>query len=94
MKKYELMIILKPLLPEDIRAGLQKKLEKLVVKGEGKIIATDAWGKRHLAFPIKKHDEGYYIVYKLSMKQAYAQEFQRELKLTSDILRFLLTELE
>ena len=94
MNKYELMIILKPLLPEDIRLGIQKKIEKLVTKGKGKITATDAWGKRHLAYPIKKHDEGYYIVYKLTMDKAFAPEFQRELKLTSDILRLLLSSLD
>lgn len=94
MNKYELMIILKPLLPEDIRLGIQKKIEKLVVKGKGKIIATDMWGKRHLAFPIKKHDEGYYIVYKLTMDATFAPEFQKELKLMSDILRYLLSNIE
>lgn len=94
MKKYELMIILKPLLPEDIRGGLQKKLEKLITKGKGKITATDSWGKRHLAYPIKKHDEGYYIVYKVSMDPAFVQDFRKELRLTNDILRFLLSELD
>lgn len=91
MNKYELMIILKPLLPEDIRAGIQKKIEKLVTKGKGKITATDPWGKRHLAYPIKKHDEGYYIVYKLTMDPGFTPEFQRELKLMSDVLRSLLS---
>ena len=94
MNKYELMIILKPLLPEDIRAGIQKKIEKLVTKGKGKITATDAWGKRHLAYPIKKHDEGYYIVYKLTLDPVFAPEFQKELKLMSDILRLLMTSLD
>jgi small subunit ribosomal protein S6 len=94
MKKYELMIILKPLLPEDIRAGIQKKIEKSITKGKGKITATDVWGKKHLAYPIKKHDEGYYIVYKLELESTFAPEFQNELKLMSDILRSLLTELD
>jgi len=94
MNKYELMIILKPLLPEDIRAQIQKKIEKLIVKGKGKIINTDNWGKRHLAYPIKKHDEGYYIVYKLEMDPTFAQEFQKELKLMNDILRLLLSKLD
>lgn len=92
--QYELMVILKPLLPEDIRAGIQKRVETLVAKAEGKISSQDAWGKRHLAYPIKKHEEGYYIVYKLSLKPAYVAEFQKELKLINDILRFLLIEEE
>jgi len=94
MNKYELMVILKPLLPEDIRAQIQKKLETLVSKGKGKIIATDVWGKRHLAYPIKKHDEGYYLVYKMNLRPDFAQEFQKEIKLMNDILRFILSKID
>jgi small subunit ribosomal protein S6 len=94
MKKYELMIILKPLLPEDIRGGVQKKIEKLITKGSGKVTGTDVWGKKHLAYPINKHDEGYYIVYKLEMEASFAVEFQKELNLMSDILRSLLSVLD
>lgn len=90
--KYELMVILKPLLPEDIRAGIQKRLESLVKKAKGSIVSQDTWGKRHLAYPIKKHEEGYYIVYDLELDPAHIVEFQKELKLISDILRSLLSK--
>jgi small subunit ribosomal protein S6 len=94
MKKYELMIILKPLLPEEIRNSIQQKIETLVEKGSGKIISTDVWGKRHLAYPIKKHDEGYYIIYTLELKDGYATEFKREIRLTSDVLRLMLSKVD
>jgi small subunit ribosomal protein S6 len=94
IKKYELMVILKPLLPEDIRSGIQSKIEKLVKTAKGAISATDNWGKRHLAYPIKKHDEGYYIVYQLTLEPQASDKFQNELKLMNDILRFLLIKLE
>lgn len=94
IKKYELMVILKPLLPEDIRSGIQNRIEKAVHNAKGAIASTDNWGKRHLAYPIKKHDEGYYIVYQLTLDVDSSDKFQRELKLMNDILRFLLTKLE
>ncbi len=93
-KKYELMVILKPLLPEDIRFGIQKKLEKLVKTSGGEITKLDPWGKRHLAYPIKKHDEGYYLVYQLTLDPEFSDKFQGELKLMNDILRFLLINLD
>lgn len=93
-KKYELMVILKPLLPEDIRFGIQKKLEKLVKTSGGEVTKLDAWGKRHLAYPIKKHDEGYYLVYQLTLDPEFSDKFQGELKLMNDILRFLLINLD
>ena len=94
INKYELMVILKPLLPEDIRSGIQKKIEKYIKDAKGEISNTDVWGKRHLAYPIKKHDEGYYIVYNISLEAAASDKFQGELKLMNDILRFLLVKQE
>jgi small subunit ribosomal protein S6 len=94
VKKYELMVILKPLLPEDIRSGIQKRIEKYVKEAKGEISTTDVWGKRHLAYAIKKHDEGYYLVYQIKLDTDSSDKFQKELKLMNDILRFLLTRLE
>jgi len=91
---YELMVILKPLLPEDIRSGVEKKVEKLVKNAKGKVLGEDVWGKRHLAYPIKKHEEGYYIVYKLELAQDKIKEFKFELGLINDILRSLLSKEE
>ena len=90
LKNYELMVILKPLLPEDIRLSIQKKIEKFITHSKGKILNTDVWGKRHLAYNVKKHEEGYYIVYQINMDSTLSDSFQRDLKLTSDILRFIL----
>lgn len=94
VQEYELMIILKALLPEDIRANIEKKLSKLVKDFGGKIANTDVWGKKHLAYKINGHDEGYYIVYKLELPADKADELSRELKLFSDILRFMLIKFE
>jgi small subunit ribosomal protein S6 len=91
---YELMVILKPLLPEDIRTGIQKKIEKNIKDAKGEILNIDAWGKRHLSYPIKKHEEGYYIVYKIKLANSLSDSFQKELKLMNDILRFILIKLE
>jgi ribosomal protein S6 len=47
-----------------------------------------------LAYNIKKHEEGYYIVYKLNLDPSHSDVFQKELKLMNDILRFILIKLE
>jgi len=90
MEEYELMVVLKPLLPEDIRAGIEKRLSNVITKAKGKILATDVWGKRHLAYKIKGHEEGYYVVYKLEISKDQVDVISKELKLISDILRILL----
>jgi len=90
MTDYELMVILKPMLPEDIKAKVLKNIEDHVAKASGKIKASDVWGKRHLAYPINNHEEGYYIVYKIDLDSANVSEFKGQLKLTNGVLRSLL----
>jgi len=92
--KYELMVIIKPLLPEDIRTNIQKKINSIFTKTKGKITSTDAWGKRHLAYKIEGHNEGYYIVYKCEMPQGQAAKFDESMRLNTDILRYLLTKVD
>ena len=94
VQKYELMVILKPLLPEDIRAGIQKKIERYIKEAKGEILSTDVWGKRHLAYNIKKHEEGYYVVYQIKLEPEFSDTFQKELRLMNDILRFMLIVVE
>lgn len=84
------MLILKPLLPEDLKSKVLKKIENHLKNSKGKIDSQDVWGKRHLAYPIKKHDEGYYVVYQISIPSESATGFQHELKLMGDVLRYVL----
>jgi len=84
------MVIIKPLLPEDVKSKVLSKVEKFVSKASGKIHKTDIWGKRHLAYAIKSHEEGYYVIMDIEMDKSNVKEFERNLKLESDILRYLL----
>ncbi len=88
--KYELMVIIKPLLPEDIKSKVLKNIEDFVKKSSGEITKTDIWGKRHLAYKIKGHEEGYYVILNLNLDSKKIKDFEKYLKLQNDILRYLL----
>jgi small subunit ribosomal protein S6 len=87
--EYELMVILKPMLPEDIRTGVEKKIESMIKKFKGEVVSVDEWGKKHLAYKIGKHEEGYYIIYSFTMPGKKTDEFKSGLKLMADIIRFM-----
>lgn len=89
---YEIMLILKPLLPEDIRTTLQTKVEDALTHGKGKITDTEVWGKRHLAYPINTHDEGYYLIYRFVTDPGRIPPIEGELNLMNDVLRHLITK--
>lgn len=91
---YEMMVALKPLLPDDIRKVLHKEITDYVKIANGNVTDIDVWGKRYLAYKIKGHDEGYYIVYNFQMNADAVLEFKRKLSLKNEILRFMITQVE
>lgn len=90
IESYELMLILKPLLPEDIRKKTLDTIKSLIESNGGSYKSEDVWGKKHLAYKIKSHEEGYYIVYRINMSVSFANTLGSELKLMPDVLRHLL----
>lgn len=84
------MCILKPFLPEDVRKQLVEKIKKQVSSSGGKALEEDIWGKRHLAYKIKGHEEGYYILYRFSLSSDKVKELESDLKMTNDLLRYII----
>ncbi|MGC1206847.1 MAG: 30S ribosomal protein S6 [Ornithinimicrobium sp.] len=93
MRQYELMMILDPEMDE---RNLQPTLEKMlgvVTKDGGTIDSMDIWGRRRLAYEIRKQAEGIYAVINLSSESATAQELDRQLGLNEQVLRTKLLRL-
>lgn len=91
---YELMMILKPLLPDDIRKSIHKGVVKLIKDLGGNAGDVDVWGKRYLAYKIKGHNEGYYLVYSMDLPASSVTELKRQLSLKQEILRFMTVKIE
>jgi small subunit ribosomal protein S6 len=90
MQKYELMILYKPLLLDDIKKNTYSKIEEFVKDNNGEIKEVDNLGKRLLAYPVKKFKEGHYIQYDLSLNPNKTAELKRNLTLQDNILRFIM----
>ncbi len=89
MKNYEALFVLRPDQEESI-----KKVTALITdsikKNKGKILKEDNWGKRTLAYPIKKHREGVYYKLNFSIGSLSIETLNRTYKLNSGILRTLI----
>ena len=94
MRNYELVVLLHPDLEIDADAAIAK-VEKLVTSADGKIIKRDNWGKKRLAYPIKKHDFAVYVYFKLQLEPAAVRALENSLGITEEVIRHLLvSELE
>jgi len=87
MRAYELMVIIDPEVDErTVESSLDKFLN--VVRSEGgSVDKVDIWGRRRLAYDIKKKSEGIYAVVNFTATPATAAELDRQLGLNETILR-------
>lgn len=87
MRHYEIMIILDPDTDERAVAPSLEKLLQVVPSNGGTVDKVDIWGKRRLAYDIKKKSEGFYVVVDMTTTPEIAQELDRQLGLNESVLR-------
>ena len=87
VRHYEIMIILDPSQDERTAAPSLDKFLEIVRKDNGKVVKVDVWGKRRLAYPINKKEEGIYAVAELECESATVQELDRVLNLNDTVMR-------
>lgn len=87
MRAYEVMVIIEPSLDErTVEPSLDKYLN-VIRKDGGSVESVDVWGRRRLAYEIKKNNEGIYAVINLTAEPDTVKEFARQLGLNESILR-------
>ena len=97
MRDYEMMYILSPEIGDENFGASVEKINSLITRlgGElGEINQTSPWGKRRLAYPIGKHNDGYYVVTNLKLDPGQTGELERSLRLNEEVLRHLLVSQE
>ena len=87
MRQYEVMVIIDPDVDDRQVNGLLDKPLAGLTKAGGTVDATDVWGRRRLAYQIKKKSEGIYVVVNVTAEPAVVKELDRQLTLNEQILR-------
>lgn len=90
MNQYELSILYDPDLEIDLEKATSR-VEKILADNGAKIVSVDNWGKRKLAYQIKKHDMAVYVFYTLEIPGANVQKIESVLNITDEVIRFLIT---
>ena len=90
MREYELVFIAHPDLDENGLTDLINKVRGWITDSGGEVLKTDLWGKRKLAYPIRKQREGQYVLLNSKMAASFGITLERNLRFTEPVLRFLL----
>lgn len=91
MTEYEILLLLDPDLPEERQAEVVGRVQSLIEQGGGTVERHDAWGRRRLAYPIQKKEEGVYHLVSFSAGAETLDELSRVLKIDDDVLRHMAT---
>ena len=94
MPMYETIFIAQPDLPEADADALSETFQQVVRDSEGNLVKSDRWGKRKLAYPLSKHQEGYFFHLQFEADPAVLAEVERRLRNSEQILKFLSVRLD
>lgn len=92
LRDYELVVIVTPDATEEKLEARLNAISQYITGHGGSVASMDKWGKRRLAYPIKKHFDGSYVLYKLILPPGASRELEANLRITEDVLRYLLVK--
>jgi small subunit ribosomal protein S6 len=88
-RQYEVVYIFDSALEEAAINERLTRFHSLIQQPGAEAPQANHWGKRTLAYPVKKHETGYYVVAKFDADPTALPEFERAIKLDDSVLRFL-----
>ena len=94
MRRYELMLLLRPDLEDDKLQAAVEKVTRAIVNGGGSLSKVSPWGKRRLAYDINRHREASYFLIHFDIEPSQVREIERGMLISEEILRHLVTVLE
>ena len=94
MRRYELMLVLRPDAPEERIQAVLEKVTRQLIEGGGQIVKAAPWGRRRLAYQIDRYREGSYHILHFDAPPEAIGELERTLLITEEVLRHLVVRVE
>ena len=89
LNKYESIYIINPNVEAEGIKSLVEKFNALIEEEGGKVTETTEWGMKKLAYPIKKLNQGYYVLVNFEAKAEFIDELERVYKITDGVIKFI-----
>ena len=90
LRDYEMVVILNPEIGDDALPDSLQRLEQAITSRGGEVVETNNWGRRRLAYPIKRNLEGNYIVSQIKLEPTQISGLESNLRIWEDVLRHLI----
>lgn len=94
MRRYELMLVLRPDTEDDRVQQILDRTTRGIAETEGQIVKVSPWGRRRLAYPISGYREGSYFIVVFDAPSESIDEMEHSLNITEEVMRHLVTRIE
>jgi small subunit ribosomal protein S6 len=89
MNSYEVALIVRPEVEEDAQQALIEQLSQILTSDGGQVENVEAWGRRRLAYPIRKTNEGFYYFIQGQFESSVLPTVERTMRLSDSVLRHM-----
>lgn len=93
MRDYEVVFIVHPDLEDSAVSEVAEKVKGWITDAGGTVAKVDFWGKRKLAYAIRKQREGQFVLIKTQMPNTFSAQLERNLRYTEPVMRFMISAL-
>ncbi|MCX8116346.1 MAG: 30S ribosomal protein S6 [Desulfobacterota bacterium] len=87
-RKYETIFILDPDIEEEVAQSALEKIKGVITQGSGEILKVEDWGKRKLAYKVRKKSKGHYILIHFSGTPELLSELERNYRVMDPVIKF------
>jgi small subunit ribosomal protein S6 len=93
-RKYELFFLVDPDLGDADLKALETRLREIMAREGGTVLSYNSWGKKKLAYPIKKRTRGHYFLMEFASGPQITHELERNLRIDERVLKFITVKLD
>jgi small subunit ribosomal protein S6 len=88
MRDYEVVFVVHPDLDENALKGVVDRVQSWITDSGGSVVKLDLWGKRRMAYSIRKQREGQYVYIEAQYAPSFSAELERNLRFLEPVMRF------
>lgn len=94
MNAYETIFIIKPSLTDEEISKVIEKTKGIIQRGGGEVVVAENWGKKKLAYEVRKEKKGTYIIVHFKGTGATVSELERNYRLDESVIKFITLKIE
>ena len=94
MRRYEIMFIVDPNLPEEEVDRVDSLVEEMVTSAGGQVESVEKMGRRKLAYEVKRHKDGFYVLFTVAADGNIVREVERRFRVMDEVLRYITVRID